>query len=400
MRVLLSAYACEPDHGSEPGAGYALVRAAAEKAECWVLTRGNNIPSLSAAFEQNPAAHPVHFIGVDASSAILRLKRRLGSVRLYYALWQRLAWRRALELDSEVDFDLVHHATWSAFWLPVGVMGVAKPLVVGPVSGGTVTPRSLLRYLGPKGLLYDGARWVASRSAGLLKGRFWREHVDVLIAQNEQTSRYATHHLVGDGVPVIVHPHASNPTTPGCSEADQRVPEVLFVGRLLRWKGVLLALEAFAQVNVPGARLVFIGEGEAEAVLDSRIRRLGLQDEVSLLGALPREEVLRRMCQASVLVFPSFHDSAGFVVSEALSMGVPVVCLNHGGPGALAALWPDVPHYAVEVGPAKRVVEQLGDALRTLLTDPAPVLQGPVGPATDLSGIVSEAYERALRNRQ
>ena len=61
-------------------------------------TRPTTVPSLRAAFEKDPSPNPVHFVGVDAPLAIVRLKRRLRSVRLYYSMWQRLAGRRAHEL--------------------------------------------------------------------------------------------------------------------------------------------------------------------------------------------------------------------------------------------------------------------------------------------------------------
>ena len=396
MKVLVSAYACEPATDPNQARGTRWfepprIRVNAGCSQEAIMSR-----SLRAAVEKDPTPHPVHFVGVDAPQAIVRLKRRLSSVRLYYSLWQRIAGRRAHRLDKAIDFDVIHHATWSTFWLPVGVMGISKPLVVGPVAGGELTPRTLLRYLGPKGVTFDTIRWLVSRSAGIWKGLSWRRHVSVLLAQNEQMNNYAKRQLVGANVPVIVHPHASNPTVPGSSDAGLRCPEVLFIGRLLRWKGVLLALEAFARSDLHNARLVFIGEGEAREILHYRIRTMGLQDRVTLVGTLPREEVLRRLCTASALLFPSFHDSAGFVVSEALSMGVPVVCLNHGGPGALVVLWPNVPHRAVEVGPADHVVEELADALRILVSNPAPVLREPVKPAVDLSEIVSKAYDFAV----
>ena len=396
MKVLVSAYACEPDQGSEPGAGYALVRAAAETAECWVLTRANNVDAVQQALDREPTTYPVNLIPIDASPALLSVKKRLRSVRAYYVLWQRLAGRVALNLDFEIDFDLVHHATMSAFWLPVGVMVVPKPLVVGPVSGGTLTPPSLLGYLGLNGFAFDLGRWAASRLAGIAVGGKWQRAVFVLLAQNEQMRRYAEKRLAGSNATVLVHCNASNPSTPGCTDVMERVPEILFVGRLLSWKGVFLALEGFARANVPQARLVFIGEGEANKALARKIRKLGLEERVDLAGAVPRAEVLRRMCSASALLFPSFHDSAGFVVSEALSLGLPVVCLDHGGPGFLTRLWPDVPHEAVSVGPASAVLDDIARATEKFVREPAALHREPMGPSTNLSDVISRAYQTAL----
>jgi glycosyltransferase involved in cell wall biosynthesis len=65
-------------------------------------------------------------------------------------------------------------------------------------------------------------------------------------------------------------------------------------------------------------------------------RRLRVDDRIRFLGALPRDLVRRLMREsADVLVFPSLHDEGGFVVVEALAAGLPVVCLDRGGPRVL-----------------------------------------------------------------
>lgn len=396
MRVLISAYACEPNRGSEPGAGYALVRAASDVAECWVLTRTNNVVPLRDALANHPTRHPVHLVPVDAHPAVLWAKRRLGAVRPYYMLWQRLARRVAIDLDEEIDFDLIHHATMSSFWLPIGVLGMAKPIVVGPVSGGTLTPRSMLVYLGARGIALDAARWAISRLAGIVMGAQWRRSVSVLLAQNEEMRAYAEKVLAGAGTKIVVHSHASNPPLQTCTGVTHRTREVLFVGRLLTWKGVLLALESFATAKVADARLVFIGDGEARRLLSKRIRELGLEDCVDFAGALPRDEVLRRMCAAAALLFPSFHDSAGFVVSEALSLGLPVVCLDHGGPGYLRTLWPETPAAAVGVGPRPAVLNEMARAIREFVVNPAPVLDSPTQASIDISDVIALSYRTAI----
>ena len=48
---------------------------------------------------------------------------------------------------------------------------------------------------------------------------------------------------------------------------------------------------------------------------------------------MPREELIRKYGDFDLFVFPSLHDSGGMAVLEALSFGLPVVCLDLGGPG-------------------------------------------------------------------
>ena len=396
MRVLVSAYSCEPERGSESGAGYSILRAAGSLAECWVLTRSNNVPAIHAALHKDPLPHPVHLVPVDASPWVVDLKRRLGAIRPYITIWQRLARREARRLDRRLGgFDLVHHATMSALWLPIGVAGLDRPLVIGPLSGGSATPRTLIRYLGLRGAVFDLARFLTVRAGSILGNRTWRA-ARVLIAQNEQCRQFAGKWLAGRGQSLLVHSHASNPVVEMPAGVSERTKEVLFVGRLVTWKGLLLAVEAFAQVGVPGAELVIIGAGPAQPLVERKIRRLGLEESVRLEGALPRPEVLDRMRRASCLLFPSFHDSAGFVVSEALTLGLPVVCLDHAGPGTLVKLWPQVPSAAIPPRAPVDTARALADAVRGFLVDPVPIPEEPQLAAVGLADVLAEAYEAAI----
>jgi glycosyltransferase involved in cell wall biosynthesis len=74
------------------------------------------------------------------------------------------------------------------------------------------------------------------------------------------------------------------------------------------------------------------GDGPLRPHLEDEIVRLGLQGRVRLLGVLARPELMSFYGQADLFVFPSLHDSGGSVVLEALSRGLPVVCLDLGGP--------------------------------------------------------------------
>ena len=54
LRILLSAYACEPDRGSEPGVGWNWVRHLAREHEVWVITRSNNRGIIDANDQPDP----------------------------------------------------------------------------------------------------------------------------------------------------------------------------------------------------------------------------------------------------------------------------------------------------------------------------------------------------------
>src|SRR5829696_3145358 len=132
VKVLLSAYACEPGKGSEPEVGLRVMLAAAQRHEVWVLTRENNVAPVADFLADHPLRDRIHLHGIDLTGPIRRVKRAgLPGLHLYYDAWQRLAATRAAELDRHIDFDVVHHATFATYWTSAGVSRLGKPFVWG-----------------------------------------------------------------------------------------------------------------------------------------------------------------------------------------------------------------------------------------------------------------------------
>jgi glycosyltransferase involved in cell wall biosynthesis len=110
----------------------------------------------------------------------------------------------------------------------------------------------------------------------------------------------------------------------------------IFVGRLVPWKGARIAIAALARPEAREWRLEFYGGGPDRPYLEHLAAGLGVADRVEFRGRVTRPEVLDAMARADAFVFPSLHDSAGWAVGEASSIGCPVVCLDIGGPPLLA----------------------------------------------------------------
>jgi glycosyltransferase involved in cell wall biosynthesis len=113
----------------------------------------------------------------------------------------------------------------------------------------------------------------------------------------------------------------------------------LFVGRFVRKKQPLLALEAFAKVaaSKPTAHLRMIGAGDLHADCLARATELELTDRVTFLGHMDHEEVLSEMASAEFVLVPSKRATNGdteglpMVLQEAMAAGAIVVATDHAG---------------------------------------------------------------------
>ena len=186
-----------------------------------------------------------------------------------------------------------------------------------------------------------------------------------------------------DGSPVLapwrakvaVIPFGIDPR-PWCDVVPRRDGPLLFVGRLVGYKGVGVLLEALARV--PAAGLDVVGTGPLEPDLRARVAALGLDGRVRFLGEMDRAGVAAQLGRVRALVLPSLDRSEAFglVQLEAMAAGVAVICTDLptgvrevGVPGltclrtppgdvaalaaAVAAVWDD-PGLAARLGDAGR----------------------------------------------
>jgi glycosyltransferase involved in cell wall biosynthesis len=235
---------------------------------------------------------------------------------------------------------VVWHLTLSTAWL--GSLGwlVGPPFVYGPLGGGAKPPWRTLPSFGVAGIAFEALRRAAQGVGRYLNplARLSWKRARLILTQNADTRRWLPRRHRGRAV---VLPHVmfestavQGSRTRGRTRGEGRERTALFAGRLLEWKGPALALRALTLL--PGWRLVLAGRGRAERRLHPLARRLGVADRVEFRGRLPREELFRVMAEeADLLLFPSTHDEAGWVVVEASMAGLPVVCLDAGGPPVL-----------------------------------------------------------------
>jgi glycosyltransferase involved in cell wall biosynthesis/thiamine kinase-like enzyme len=394
MKILMSALACEPGKGSELEVGFRAMLAAARRHEVWVLTNKDYVPAILRAIAGRPEAERIHLegieFGVDVEGIALLT---VPGFHFYYDEWQRRAASRSVELDRLVDFHIVHHATLAAYWTRTGVAVLDKPLVWGPVGGAVEPPAALLRELGWRGFLEDVGRIMTRRFlARFGPARKAQRRAVVTFAQNPATLRQIR--TTGQ---ISVMTNATVVDLGELRFGGTRTADVLFVGRLVAWKGPMLALRAFRYVQHRGARLVFCGEGYERARIERAAHRWGIADRVTFAGFLPRDVLLSRLATAGALLHPALHEEAGLCVAEALSLGTPAVCLAHGGPAEILRQWPHTPSAAVPIADRETTARRLADAIDQFLNNPPLVGAVPRAAATSFEHELLCAYDTAAR---
>lgn len=336
MRILLSSFACSPLWGSEPGVGWRWLNELVRDYDVTLLTHAYFKSHLEGELAKLNAPG-LTVIYADAPNFGMKPERYLNS-RVYYVWWQ---WRlRAVvrPLLAERRHDVVHHLTWGTFRFPCFLGRIGVPLVMGPLGGGEAAPLRLMRSLPWRERVFDAVRKVTLLAARFDPLATWGPKRSTLVlCKTSETLAL---------LPVAVQDRAFVCAEVGSPEVDlsarqarsrgndASVFRLLFAGRLIGWKGVSLAIGTVGCLRKQGVDvfLDIAGEGGLRSFLEDKVEALGLSSHVKFHGSLSRRDLFDLYGRADVFLFPSLHDSSGNVVLESLSRGLPVVCLDLGGP--------------------------------------------------------------------
>lgn len=344
MKVLISAYAFNPSgslklHPGEDIVGWKLVEQIARFHDVTVITHTFNQKDVEEWRGRGELADiRVEYIALPFRLRTLFYRLEIGQ-RIYYYLWQKAAWRRAKKLHREHDFDLAHHITFNNDWIP-SVIGsrIDIPFIWGPIGGGQKTPKSFLRIYPKSSRMADAVRlfgqWIGRRLLPTRRRNVRRARA--ILVCNEETK---------NKMPVRFHSKVIYFPVNGIAENDVALEPagqrnghsltVICVGRLIHWKNFKTAVDVYAdlQKNVPEATLKIIGSGPEEENLKRLVREYGLEEQVSFVPWLAREELLKHMRAADVFLHPALREGGGAVIVEAMACGLPVICLDNAGPG-------------------------------------------------------------------
>lgn len=110
-------------------------------------------------------------------------------------------------------------------------------------------------------------------------------------------------------------------------------PTVVHLGRLRKYKGVEIALQAvkIALEKLPDLRFVIIGDGPYRETLEAKTGELDLEDTVEFKGYVGMDELVNFLNRAHILINPSPKEGWGLTVVEANACGLPVIASDSPG---------------------------------------------------------------------
>lgn len=333
MKILFSSFTCKIGSGSESETSFQILLCALKLG--YKVTLVTQEKHVSKIYENIPTQYLFNFdciaIRPPAILGFRLLMERNVSVYIRYFDFQHKV-KNLIKNVSQQEFDIVHHTSFGNIWLPIGIRKSSIPIVIGPVGGMGRIPVKLWKYLGFAGVINEILHRLFSFLGFQLFGkRILRKAKFILSANISDMQLFSKY---SSKIALKPHPIFETRLEISSNESYKYSDLIVYAGRLIPWKGLVVLLRAFERVK-NDFKLIIIGKGpDLNRLMKISLRR-GLENRVVFMGELPKNQVLDLLKNARLVVNPSFRDSSGWLLAEAMSLGVPVAGFKLNGVGTV-----------------------------------------------------------------
>lgn len=365
MNVLLIAYACEPNKGSEPGVGWNWAVHLSKYVTVTVVTRANNKAPIEGELREKSYQN-LSFIYYDLPLFAKIKKIFPFGVQIYYSTWQYMV-TKILRDEINNNYDLVHHVTFNSITLPFFIYKLKIRKIIGPLGGGQITALKFLTSYRYKMLPELLRTFFVKLNTYNYILRNNLENADRLYCINDETAKLIpqqfltkTNKLLETAITDIFFRNNS-PIPP---KSKNELKQLLWIGDLEPHKGLILLLKALPFIRGE-FKLKIIGTGSFSNYYQKFVKRKLLQKTIEFLGRVHYKDIVKFYQESDIFLFTSVRDSSGNVVLEAMSQGLPIICLDHQGVKEIVD-----ERCGIKINPKeKNIPKKLADAIQLLIDE-------------------------------
>lgn len=344
LKILINAYACSPNMGSEPGMAWNWVGNLAKYCEVHIITEGEFQDKIEDVVPKLEQGGNMHFYYNPVSDEIRKMCWNQGDWRFYkyYKEWQWKTYLIVKDICLKQHIDVLHQLNMIGFREPGYLWKLSKetdiPFVWGPIGGLKQFPVAYLKGAGLKMQLFNRLKNILN---------VWQLKHDRRVNDAFVTAKLLVSSIPDSyraikkykGLESIVIPET------GCFEADDVSLErfdnskfhVMWVGKFDFRKQLPLALKVISISGNPEIVLDVYGTGSDDQISYAKglADELGISNNVVWHGNQSNAVVMDAMRNAQLSFFTSVSEDTSTVVLEAVSNRLPVLCFNACGMAAV-----------------------------------------------------------------
>ena len=214
MKILLSAYACEPNKGSEPEVGWKwATELSKSNNEVYVITRLNNKENIEKEIKKLNFKN-LNFIYFDFPKWFLKIfkgKQNKFSY-FYFYIWQIAIYFVAKKIIKKIKFDYIHHVTFVSYRIPSFLCFLNIPFIFGPVAGGEEIPSNLITNFDFKSKLKEYLRFLNNKFVNYspILNMVFNKSIKIITTSNETMLKIPKKFHIKTSVELAIAPDDKN----------------------------------------------------------------------------------------------------------------------------------------------------------------------------------------------
>lgn len=338
-KILLSAYSCEPNRGSESEVGWSWATNLAKQGHTvYVATRKNQKNQINKFLKTNKTIN-LKFIYFDYPKFVISVLKPkfLKNSYLYFFLWQLGLFFKVRPYINSINFDFIHHVTFVSYRIPSFLILYNIPFIFGPVSGGDTVPINLRKNFRLIDFIKEYLRDLSNlylKFSPLMNLVFLKSN-KIFVNSFETKNNILKIFHKKITVLLAIGMNSKNKIQPKEKKTNEKL-KICFAGNLIDIKGIKILLDTFTQLqsNI-NCELNIYGDGIMSNYIKKIIKKRKLNNFVNIFSKTKRDIFLNLFKKNHLLLMPALRDSGSYVTLEAMSLGIPCAVLNIGGPDIL-----------------------------------------------------------------
>lgn len=341
ITVLINAYACGPNRGSEPGMAWNWCCHLAKHCELHIITEGEFRDDIERVLPTLEYGHNMHFYYLPVSEKIRSMCWNQGDWRFYYyyAKWQKRALAEAHRIIASTHIDILHQLNMIGFREPGYLWSIRRiPFIWGPIGGIKQFPLAYAHDGGLRLRMFATIKNIINTLQIKYSPRINRafKSADILVSSIPDSQIIIKKYKKRDSILMSETGCYNSFDTKNHNFSKQDL-EILWIGKFDFRKRLDIAIKAIKTVNNPNVHLKVFGTGNEEQVktVKELVDNLGVNNQVHLMGAVSNDHIMQEMKEADIFFFSSINEDTSTVVLEAVSNHLPVLCFDCCGMAAV-----------------------------------------------------------------
>lgn len=334
---LISAYACEPNAGSEPGVGWNWSTELSKNNNVIVITRENNRDKIEKVYSKNKYPN-LQFYYCDVPKKLAFWKRGQKGIHLYYCIWQLYCYKLAKKLTQRYDIDYCMSLTFGNIWMPTFMYKLPCKFVWGPLGGGEGVPKELWSHISFKQRIVEIMRKFNAYFpiTNPWKNKACKEAILIIVRTRDTLAcisdkyKYKCQLIIETGISTedVIRFKRLDALYEGFTKND-----FIICGKMVPYKMFDMAVDAFNKAKKYNnmCKLHIVGDGPMRNRILKMIDEYNLQNSIVYHGELSREDTLRIMASCKALLLTSAREGGSWVMFEAMLLKKPIICFDTSG---------------------------------------------------------------------